>query len=267
MIKTNLHTHSTFSDGVNTLQEIAQSAMEKGFASLGFSDHSYTPFDPHYCEGMKDPGKYFEEVSSLKKSLEGRFSIFMGLELDYFSEIDCKGITDYIIGSVHYIEKDGIYYQLDYSAERTALAINNACGGSSDKYAEEYYNNVCLNIEKNNPDVLGHLDLITKFGTVDETTSAYRKAALGAADFAVERGLIIEINTNAVYRKLKINPYPHEFILKHIFEKGGRVTVNSDSHIAESLDFYFDECAELLKSIGFKSTWNLTKDGFKEFEI
>ena len=36
----NLHTHSTFSDGKNTPEEIVLSAIEKNFLSIGFSDHS-----------------------------------------------------------------------------------------------------------------------------------------------------------------------------------------------------------------------------------
>ena len=49
----NLHTHSTFCDGVNTPEEIVKSAVERGFSSVGFSGHGYTDFDLCYC--MKNP--------------------------------------------------------------------------------------------------------------------------------------------------------------------------------------------------------------------
>ena len=45
----NFHTHSVFCDGDNTLEEIATSAIEKGFTALGFSGHGFTPFDTRYC--------------------------------------------------------------------------------------------------------------------------------------------------------------------------------------------------------------------------
>lgn len=267
MIKTNLHTHTTFSDGKNTAEEMALAAIEKGFVSLGFSDHSYTPFDSDYCADMQNFDEYIFGIEKLKKSLAGRLTVFCGIELDYYSKGDFRPVTDYIIGSVHYIEKDGIFYQVDYSAERSLRTINEGCDGSSDVYAKKYYTNICRHIEKNSPDIIGHFDLLTLFGTVDETTDEYRKQALLAVDYAVERGCIIEINTGAVFKKLRSHPYPSDMILKRIFEKGGKVTVNSDSHKTESIDFFFDESAKLLKSIGFKSTWNLTENGFKEFEI
>lgn len=48
----NFHTHSTFCDGKNTPEEIVLAALEKGFVSIGFSSHGYTPYDLRYC--MKD---------------------------------------------------------------------------------------------------------------------------------------------------------------------------------------------------------------------
>ena len=37
MIKTNYHTHTTYCDGVNTAEEMIQTAIEKHFSILGFS--------------------------------------------------------------------------------------------------------------------------------------------------------------------------------------------------------------------------------------
>ena len=42
----NLHNHSTFSDGRHTPEEIVLAAIEKNMLGIGFSDHSYTDFDP-----------------------------------------------------------------------------------------------------------------------------------------------------------------------------------------------------------------------------
>jgi len=45
MILQNLHTHSTFDDGQNTLEEMAFAAEKAGLTSLGLSVHSPLPFD------------------------------------------------------------------------------------------------------------------------------------------------------------------------------------------------------------------------------
>lgn len=41
----NLHTHTTYCDGKNSIEENILYAIEKNFISLGFSGHSYLPFD------------------------------------------------------------------------------------------------------------------------------------------------------------------------------------------------------------------------------
>ena len=40
-----LHTHTVFSDGANTMEEMVRAAVERNFVSIGISDHSYTAFD------------------------------------------------------------------------------------------------------------------------------------------------------------------------------------------------------------------------------
>ena len=40
ILKGDFHTHSTYSDGDNTLEEMVQAALAKGFSAYGFSDHA-----------------------------------------------------------------------------------------------------------------------------------------------------------------------------------------------------------------------------------
>ena len=111
----NYHTHSTYCDGKNTLEEIVLYAIENGCPSIGFSGHGYTPFDLRYC--MKETEKYIEEVSRLKNKYNGKIEIYCGIEEDAFSYIK-RDDYDYIIGSSHYIYKNGEYYPIDSSYER-----------------------------------------------------------------------------------------------------------------------------------------------------
>ena len=36
----NLHTHTTYCDGINTPEQIILTAIDKGFGAIGFSGHS-----------------------------------------------------------------------------------------------------------------------------------------------------------------------------------------------------------------------------------
>lgn len=266
-MKTNYHTHSAFSDGKNKLEEICLEAIKKNFSVLGFSDHSYTRFDKSYCMSEEKVGEYIKEVSALKEKYKDKLEIALGIEFDAFSENVHSADFDYTIGSAHYVEKNGEYYSVDYSKEMSIHNITVGFGGNADAYAREYYQTLCRHIQKNCPDIIGHIDLVALYGTVDETTKTYRDSALEAVKFAVEKGCVIELNTAAVFKKLKNIPYPSEFILDYIRDIGGKVTVDSDAHIKENLDFWFDEAYELLRQKGFKTVSYFTNKHFEEYKI
>lgn len=42
MIKADFHTHSTYCDGKNTLEEMLDAAIYKKMAAIGFSGHSHS---------------------------------------------------------------------------------------------------------------------------------------------------------------------------------------------------------------------------------
>lgn len=82
----NYHTHTSFCDGANTPEEIVLYAIDKGFSSLGFSGHGYTPFDLRYC--MQDTQGYIEEVTRLKAKYGNKIDIYCEVEEDAFSYVN-----------------------------------------------------------------------------------------------------------------------------------------------------------------------------------
>ena len=81
----NLHTHTTFCDGKNTPEEIVLHALERGFVSIGFSGHGYTPYDLRYC--MKDTDSYIAEIQRLKNKYKNKIQIYLGIEEDAFAPV------------------------------------------------------------------------------------------------------------------------------------------------------------------------------------
>ena len=106
----NYHTHTSFCDGKNTPEEIVLYAIEKGFTSIGFSGHGYTPFDLRYC--MKDTDGYLADIRRLKDKYKNKIQIYVGVEEDAFALVDRKQF-DYIIGSSHYFCKNNQYFPID----------------------------------------------------------------------------------------------------------------------------------------------------------
>lgn len=250
MCYSNLHTHTVFSDGAHTLRENVESAIEKNMLSLGFSDHSFTSSDTSYCIKKEAYPDYFKAVNELKEEYKDIIPVYLGLEMDYFSEIEREKF-DYIIGSVHYIIKDGICYPIDHSATQQYNCINDAFGGSVLDMAKHYYESVVEHARLNKPDVIGHFDVITKFSVMPEDDEEYKKFSLYALEETLKYCKYIEVNTGAMSRKVKDSPYPNKFLLENILKLGGEVVLGSDSHNKNNLVYAFDSSVEMLKNIGF----------------
>ena len=96
------HVHTVFSDGKDTPEAVAEAAVQRGFAALGFSDHGHTDFDLSYCMPRDRYPEYRARIQVLKEAYAGKLSIFCGVEQDGFSAESTDGF-DYVIGSLHYM--------------------------------------------------------------------------------------------------------------------------------------------------------------------
>ena len=63
----NIHTHTTFSDGTKSPKENIETAISKNMLSLGISDHSYTYCDTSYCIKKDAYDEYFKTINELNK--------------------------------------------------------------------------------------------------------------------------------------------------------------------------------------------------------
>ncbi len=257
----NLHQHSTFSDGKNTMEEVVLSAIERGMESIGFSDHSYTKTDSRYCMALDKYSNYLKEIDRLKEKYKDKIQIFKGIEIDGLSN-DNKEDFDYVIASVHYLCKDGKFYSIDGSLERHYNCLNECCGGDKIKFAKDYYDSLIKHVKNLKPDIVGHVDLITKFGLYDTDNLEYREVAKNAVKEIIKYCRVFELNTGAISRKVRTLPYPEKYLLEEIYKLGGEIVLSSDSHAADTVDFYFNECIGILKEVGY--TYVLKFNG-KEF--
>ncbi len=252
--RSNFHTHTTFCDGKSTAEGLVQAAIQKGMTALGFSGHAYTPHDASYCMTKEKTVAYRREILRLKDVYQDKIYIFCGLEMDYFSEEDTKDY-DFIIGSVHYVKKNGQFFAVDESKEMFLQNIKVGWNGDFYAFAEDYFALVSRVVEKTNADIIGHFDLITKFNEggacFDENHPRYKAAWDKALKALIKTGKPFEINTGAMQRGYRSVPYPAVPILQKIKEYGGEVLITSDCHEACGLDFGFDEAAQLAASCGF----------------
>lgn len=259
------HAHTVYCDGVNTAEEMIRAAIEKGLEAIGFSGHMYTPFDTSWCMSTEEQIKYFEEIRELGYKYRDKISVFCGIERDYYSEGD-TACFDYIIGSVHYVYKDGSYIPVDESPKILKDAVDMYYGGDWLEFCRDYYRLEADVYNKTHCNIIGHFDLVTKFNKrecfFDEKNREYRDIAKTALARLAAENVIFEINTGAVSRKYKNKPYPAAFLLDELQKLGGSVILSGDSHSGETLAYDFKKSLKLAKKHNFPSIKTFTSAGF-----
>lgn len=265
-----LHTHTTYCDGKNTPEEMVLGAIARGCETLGFSAHSPRDDENEWCIKFADVKPYVAEIKSLREKYKDKIELYAGFEYDILSDVD-RSEFDYIIGSVHYVTKGGVTFSVDLSAASLKENIDSLYGGDVYAFARDYYENMYMLCERTDCDIVGHIDLLTKFNEqvelLNSTDRRYRSAALEAVDHLLSKDRIFEINTGAISRGYRKTPYPEDFILRHIAERGGRVMLNSDTHSVENIMFYFPEATEYARSCGVRELTVLKNGKFEQIEI
>lgn len=245
LIKSNVHTHTEFCDGKDSMELMVKAAIDKGFETLGFSPHSFTPFDFAYC--CMDFDAYRREFERLKEKYAGKIKLISGVELDAYGVMP-EG-TDYVITSAHYVRVGGEYYSVDGSRKHFDTAVNEGFGGDKLKLAECYYDTLVQAVKATLPDVIGHFDLVDLYGNFDD--DGYREIALAAAEKLKGTDSLVEVNLGRLF-KGKGGAYPADFIIEYMARNGFEFVLSGDAHCVEALGFAFDEQVRLLKALGVK---------------
>ena len=270
----NLHTHSTFCDGRDTLTEMVEEAIARGFHSIGFSMHSYMSFSDYFnitAEEAVEKGKrYRAEAKRLKELYRGRIDILCGEEAEMYSDVD-RTEYDYLIGSVHYVKKDGVYIGFDRDAKRVTEIVNTYFSGDGMAFARAYYENLCELPAHGKYDIVGHFDLVAKLnegcGFFDESSKEYLSYAFEAIDALKGKIPFMEINTGAVARGYRSVPYPTLPLLKEIKRQGFGILFTSDCHDKRFFDHAFDDAAALALAAGYTEYYVLRDGAFRPVSL
>ncbi len=228
----NYHTHTRYCDGKDSPEELVLEAIALGCGELGFSGHSFVPFDD-CCMSVEGTEAYKREIRALRERYAGQIKILLGVEQDYYSPMPTEDY-EYVIGSVHYVCKDGEYLPVDLSRDAQIRIVREHYAGDFYAFAEDYYALVGEVRRKTGCDIVGHFDLITKFnedGSLFDTSHPrYRAAARKALDRLCRKPVIFEINTGAIARGYRTTPYPEPFILEELQRRGMPLILSSDCH-------------------------------------
>lgn len=265
----NLHTHSTFCDGKNTLEEMVEAALARGFHSIGFSKHSYMPFSTYFTwtaeEAAANDAAYRLEAARLKELYRDRIEIFCAEEVEMFSEVD-RSNYDYLIGSVHYLKIGEEFVGFDRDVKAVDHIVSHYFGGDGMKFAKTYFEHLAELPKHNTFDIVGHFDIHAKLNETcrmfDDASPAYLTLAYEALDALAGKIPFAEINTGAIARGYRSVPYPTLPILKEMKRRGFGILFTSDCHDKNYFDCAFDTAEKLALEAGFREYYVLKQEGF-----
>ena len=201
------HSHTSESDGQNTVQEMADAAQELGLEYLGIADHSKSSFQAHGLDESRLL-KQVEQIREMNKGFEDGFQLFCGVECDILKD-----------GSLDFA--DEVLAQLDY-----VVASVHASFTLSEK---EMTQRVIRAMENRYVTILGHPS-----GRLLLSREPYQLDLVEIIKAAAQTGTVIELNANP--RRLDMDWR----FWKLARELGVRCTINPDAHSVRGLhDLWF----------------------------
>jgi len=233
-----------------TVLEYAEAAIAAGLTEIGMSDHSPMPggFDKAWRMDRTELTRYLDEVEQVRDLLSDRLTIRIGLEADFHpgtetwvEEMIASYHWDYVIGSVHYIgdwgfdNPDCIQIWDTWNIDEAYIA---------------YFELVAQSAATGMFDIIGHPDLIKKFGhRASPDHDAVRQAEETMLQAVLKSGAALEISS-AGLRKPVAEIYPHNRIVGRTAALGIPFAFGSDAHSPVEVGHGMDQCLTVLQSFG-----------------
>ncbi|GIP60897.1 histidinol-phosphatase HisJ [Paenibacillus woosongensis] len=259
------HTHhARCGHAVGSLEEYVVRGIEIGLSEIGLSDHmpllhvNRETYYPDITMPMDELPRYVEEAFALKEKYRGQIDVKVGLEGDFIEgwEADIEKIIqaypwDYVIGSVHFL---GEWDVSDYRQ------VHNWDGQDVFAVYERYYKAIGQAAKTGFYDIIGHFDVIKRFGHVpgmerEAETKALEQAALAAI---AESGIAMELNASGLSKPCA-EMFPANRILESAIQLGIPLTVGSDAHNPLKLSEHLDKARATLYGLGVRELATFTE--------
>jgi len=243
-IRVDLHNHTTrCNHAEGTVDEYIQRAIELGIDIYGFSEHAPMDFDPEYRLAFEEMEAYTNEILTAKERYKNDIQLLLGYEVDWLrghmDERVLNADVDYLIGSVHFIDKWG-------------FDNPEFIGGWKEKNIDEiwqaYFEATRAMAKSGKFDIVGHLDLIKvfKFMPTQDTRILAKDALLAIK----KSNMVLELNT-AGLRKPIGEIYPSRELLEEAYSLDIPITFSSDAHAVEQIGAGYELATTLAKDIGY----------------
>lgn len=195
-----IHAHTTYSDGIHSLRDMAEYAREQGYAYIGITDHSKTAVYANglQVERLQAQWREIDDLNAAYSAVGQDFRILKGIESDILNEggldyePDILAGFDFVIASVH----SNLRMDEDKATRRILAAVENPF-----------------------TTILGH-----PTGRLLLSRRGYPIDHKKIIDACAANGVAIELNANPYRLDIDWTWIPYAM------EKGVRIAVNPDAH-------------------------------------
>ena len=230
-LRTDLHLHSTFSDGHSSVAQLVERANSIGFV-FAISDH-YSSLMP-----MKDDARLDVYLDELEK-----YPVYRAVEMDLGEQLpmseDNRARLDYLIGSVHNVVTE--------TGERLPISRQGEPEGGLDRYMDLYIAAVRRDVLAGTVQMIGHPTFLPglRSGLHDRLWTPERRR--GFLEAIVQSGVALEIST-------RYN-VPTPVLMREALEAGARFAVGSDSH-------WLDRTADIALPLRYVEEFKIPENRF-----
>jgi DNA polymerase (family 10) len=203
-IRSQLHNHSTWSDGRASIREMAEAAIERGYAVLAITDHSG---GLGIVQGLDADGvrAQREELDAVREAVGDRILLLHGIEVDILAD----GTLDM---------PDEVLAELDVVVASPHVALR--------QKREDFTKRMLRAVRHPQVDIIGHPT--GRRLNIREAADLDMDAFFAAA---VETGTALEINANP--QRLDLN----DIYARRAIELGIPLSINTDAHAPDHFDF------------------------------
>ncbi|KAF2731655.1 histidinol-phosphatase [Polyplosphaeria fusca] len=249
----------------NTLEEVVQTAISKGFQSFAMTEHIprhladfYPEEEKHHTE--ESLAKLFDdftvEAARVREKYSSEIRLFIGFEsewirpesLDMIRGLLDKYTFDLFVGSVHHAHT----IPIDFDRATYEKAREKA-GGVDERLFEDYFDSQYEMLQKLQPPVVGHFDLIRLLSDAPDANFEGLKGVWERIqrnlEYIASYGGILELNS-AGLRKGLAQPYPCLGVCQLFLRLRGRFTISDDSHGVDQVGTNYARLLEFIKTTG-----------------
>jgi len=250
------------------MSDYCETAILKGFKEIAFTDHLTIYPDGsaelHSLNELKLKN-YVREVRNVSEKYRDKLTVRLGVEVDYIpgnEEILERVLGDYefdlVIGSVHLV--DGVC--IDSSRQR-ALVEEEVRENGFNSFYSRYLYLVGKAVETGFFNIVGHMDLVRIWGFNPTNGSIEEQKVL---NLAKNKKMCLEVSSRGLRQPIN-SIYPSQRIMKKARELEIPLTVGTDAHSVEEIDYAYDFLMSYIRESGYDSVATLSKRSVLEIKL